>query len=473
MLTTESRESALVDNMTFRVPQALAATSTGFASLLAAGIATAAAAQQPALPTLRLGQAIEAARRVNPDVRAAREALAAATARERQAGAYPNPTLSYGREQTSAAGETNSQNIAAVEQRLEIGGVRGARAEAARLRREAAAARLDAAVTALSFETTRAYALALAADRRAQLADQANEAFARARAVSDRRLAAGDVSGYAHRRIRLEAARYAGARAEALLARRAARLSLAALISGTADSVASMDVVLADSLPTFGRPLAGGNAARPDLQLSQLATPDSLVALAVRSRRDLRAVELEADAARAEARLTARERVPQPAVSLGFKNERVAGAPEQANGFIAGISLPLPLWDRREGAIAAADAESRRRVAEADVVRQRVAREVAEAYDGYRALEAQLAVLAPELGGETGVAMRAVQVAYTEGEATVVEWLDAVRAYQEAESSFATLRAETMIRRAAFERALGVPLTDTTTRPGADASARD
>ena len=473
MLTTESRESALIDDMTFRVARALAATSTGFASLLAAGIATAAGAQQPTLPTLRLGEAIETAHRVHPDVRAARDALAAAAARERQASAYPNPTLSYGREQTSAAGETNSQTIAVFEQRLEIGGVRSARGEAARLRREAAAARLDAAVTALDFETTRAYALALAADRRAQLADQANEAFAQARAISDRRLAAGDVSGYAHRRIRLEAARYAGARAEALLARRAARLSLAALISGTEDSVASKDVVLADSLPTFGRPLAGGNAARPDLQLSQLATPDSLVALAVRSRRDLRAVELEADAARAEARLTARERVPQPAVSLGFKNERVAGAPEQANGFIAGISLPLPLWDRREGAIAAADAESRRRVAEADVVRQRVAREVAEAYDGYRALEAQLAVLAPELGGETGVAMRAVQVAYTEGEATVVEWLDAVRAYQEAESSFATLRAETMIRRAAFERALGVPLTDTTTRPGADASARD
>ena len=473
MLTTESRESALIDDMTFRVPRALAATSTGFASLLAAGIATAAGAQQPTLPTLRLGEAIETAHRVHPDVRAARDALAAAAARERQASAYPNPTLSYGREQTSAAGETNSQTIAVFEQRLEIGGVRSARGEAARLRREAAAARLDAAVTALDFETTRAYALALAADRRAQLADQANEAFAQARAISDRRLAAGDVSGYAHRRIRLEAARYAGARAEALLARRAARLSLAALISGTEDSVASKDVVLADSLPTFGGSLAGGDKARPDLQLAQLATPDSLVALAVRSRRDLRALELEADATRAEARLTARERVPQPAVSLGFKNEHIAGAREQANGFTTGISFPFPLWDRREGAIAAADAEARRRVAEADVIRRRVVREVSEAYAGYRALEAQLAVLAPELGGETGVAMRAVQVAYTEGEATVVEWLDAVRAYQEAESSFATLRAEAMIRRAALERALGVPPTYTTTRSGADASARD
>jgi cobalt-zinc-cadmium efflux system outer membrane protein len=460
--------------MTSRNVRSLARPSTTVpVALFAAAVASAVGAQQPTGPSLTLSQAIEAARRVHPDVRAAREALVAATARERQASGYPNPTLSYGREQTSAAGETNSQNIAAVEQRLELGGVRAARVKAARLRREASAARLDAAVTALDFETTRAYALALAADRRAQLADQANEAFAQARVVSDRRLAAGDVSGYAHRRIRLEAARYAGARAEAQLARRVARLALAALISGSADSVASMDVTLADSLPTYAGPLTGDNAARRDLQLARLATPDSLVALAVRSRRDLRALELEADATRAEARLTARERVPQPAISLGFKSEHAAGAPEQANGLTGSISIPLPLWDRREGAIAAADAESRRRVAEADVVRRRAVREVAEAYDGYRALDAQLAVLAPELGGATGAAMRAVQVAYTEGEATLVEWLDAVRAYQEAESSFATLRAEAMIRRAALDRALGVPSTSTTTRPGADASARD
>jgi cobalt-zinc-cadmium efflux system outer membrane protein len=436
-------------------------------------LASAAPAQRPAAGSLTLAQAIDAARHASPDVRAAREAFAAATAREHQAAAYPNPTVSYGREQTSAAGQTNAQNIAAIEQRLELGGVRSARADAARLRRETAAARLDASLVQLDFETTRAYALVLAADRRAVLAEQATEAFAQARAVSDRRLAAGDVSGYAHRRIRLEAARYAAVRAEAGLARRAARLALITLVSGTADSIASLDVALADSLPAFARLTPRSTAAVPNVEATTGATPDSLVQRALRSRPDFRAVELEADVARAESRLTARERTPAPAVSLGFKNERIVGAPQQANGFTAGVSISLPIWDRRAGAIAAADAESRRRVAEADALRRRVVREVAEAYDGYAALETQLDVLAPELGNETRVAMRAVQVAYTEGEATVVEWLDAVRAYQEAESSFATLRAEAMIRRAALERALGAPLSSTTTRSGADAPPKD
>jgi len=60
---------------------------------------------------------------------------------------------------------------------------------------------------------------------------------------------------------------------------------------------------------------------------------------------------------------------------------------------------------------------------------------------------------------ESAAALRAAQVAYDEGEISLAEWLDAVRAYQEAEVSYATLRAESLIRRAALERAIGAPLS--------------
>jgi cobalt-zinc-cadmium efflux system outer membrane protein len=228
-------------------------------------------------------------------------------------------------------------------------------------------------------------------------------------------------------------------------------------------------VSLADSLPA-GVAEAGSLGVERTIG----AVPDSLIGFAVRSRADLRALELDAVAARADAQLAARERVPGPALSLGFKNDRVPGADAHANGFVAGVSVPLPLWDRRSGAIAAADAESRRRLAEVDAFRRRVAREVAEAYDAYVALETQLATLTPQLGPETRSAMRAVQVAYAEGEVTLVEWLDAVRAYQEAETILASLRADAVIRRAALERALGAPLPHiNSSRSGADAPTQD
>ena len=393
--------------------------------------------------TLTLAHARESARRLSPELTAAREGTRAATARERQARAFPNPTLSYQREQTSENGQTNSQNIISLDQPLEIGGQRGARAAAGRLRREVADARLAAAEAQLDFEVTRAYALTIAADRRAALAHEAAGAFSRARRASETRLVAGDVSGYAHRRVQLEATRYAGVLAEAVLAQRTARLTLASLIAQNPDVLAPLDAVLKD-------PVGGSSVT---------LTTDSLRALALRHRADLRLAVLEAEASAADARVIGRERIPVPVLTGGAKTEQVVGGAD-FRGFVAGVSLPLPLWDRRSDAVEAANADARRRVAEADVVRRRIVREVDEAADGLRAVDEQLALLAPQLGPESQRALRAAQVAYSEGEVSLVEWLDAVRAYQEAEATFASLRAESLIRRAALERAVGLPLLE-------------
>lgn len=400
------------------------------------------AAESSATATLTLRQAREIARRVSPELLAVREAVTAAAARERQAGAFPNPTLTYQREQTSGNGQTNSQNIASVDQPIELGGQRGARVAAARLRREAAEARLAAAEAQLGFDVTQAYATVVAADRRATLARQATNAFARARTVSQTRLAEGDASGYAHRRIRLEAARYAGLLAEVVMEQRRARLTLASLLAIAPESVAGIELMLEDSL---GTDVSG-------------FTSDSLRAISVRHRAELRVATLEAWAAAADARLVARERIPVPSLWGGLKSEQVARGGD-FKGFVAGVSLPLPLWDRRRGAVDAASAQARRLDAEAEVVRRRIAREVDEAVGGLRAVDEQLALLRPQLGAESQMALHASQIAYAEGEISLVEWLDAVRAYQEAESTFASLRAESLIRWAALERAVGVPLS--------------
>lgn len=401
-----------------------------------------------AVAQLTLPAAQDAARRASPELRAAREGVAAAAGRERQAGALPNPTLVYGREQTSRAGQANAQDIAQLEQALEVGGQRTVRRAAARLRREAAEARLAATTVQLDFEVARALALAIAADRRARLAEQTTQAFTEAQRVSERRLAAGDVSGYVVRRLRLEAARFAAVRAAAALDRRSSRVVLATLMG--------LSATVADSLPL------PGDIAEPASD-SAIVTLDSLLARAERNRADVRALALDAEAADADARLVRRERVPTPTFSAGYKGERVAdptgGSLRGFSGFVAGFSLPLPLFDRRIGAVEAADADVRRVHAEGDVVRRRVWREVAEALDALRAAEAQRATLAPHLGEDARAAVRAVQASYAEGEITLVEWLDAIRAYADAESTYVTLQAEVAIRRAALTRAVGAPLT--------------
>ena len=398
---------------------------------------------------LTLTSAQAAARHASPELRAAREAAAAATGRERQAGAFANPTFAYGREQTSRAGQTNSQNVAQLEQPVEVGGQRAARRDAARLRRAAAEARLAWAAAHLDFEVARVFTRAIAADRRARIAEQTVGSFTDAQRVSERRLAAGDVAGYVVRRLQLETARYAALRAAAALERRSTRVALTSLMgipSASADSL---------TLPIDVEAPSSDPAAFPSL--------DSLLVVSERARSDVRAATLEAEAVAAESRLAARERVPTPTFSLGYKGESVAdtarGSSVGYGGLVAGISVPLPLYDRRAGAVEAATADARRALAETEATRRRAAREVTDALDALHAAETQRRALAPHLGESARIAIRAVQTSYAEGEITLAEWLDAVRAYQDAESTYVSLRAEVAVARAALVRAVGAPLT--------------
>ncbi|MGI9039940.1 MAG: TolC family protein [Gemmatimonadales bacterium] len=400
--------------------------------------------QAPAgVPGLRLtlAEARSMAQRTSPELAVARQALAAARGRERQAGAFPNPILAYGREQTSRAGQTASQNILSLEQRFEIGGQRGARQQAAGLLRAAAEARMRAVAAQVDYDVTRSYAATVAADRRSVLVDEAAQAFANAGRVSGERLAVGDISGYEDRRLRLEAARYTALRLATVVARDSAVRILVSLIG------------LADSAARTGVPLLVDTLTPAPLALAE----DSLVARALASRPELRAARLEAEAGQAEVGLAQAERIPTPALSGGFKNERITTG-ESLNGFVLGLSLPLPLWDRRGGAIDAARADAASRTAELEGLRRQTIREVRSAFEAHQAIAGQLAALQEQLGDDAAKARQAAGAAYGEGEIGLLEWLDAVRAYQEAEAAYAALWAEYIARRGALERVTGATL---------------
>jgi cobalt-zinc-cadmium efflux system outer membrane protein len=396
---------------------------------------------EPARPSLTLADALAMARRASPALTAARQLLAAAKARERQARAFPNPMLSYAREQTSGAGGTASQNILSLEQSIEIGGQRGARRRSAELLRAVAEARMEAGAAGVDFEVKRSYAAAVAAQRRAYLADDAARAFAKAREVSKARLVGGDVSGYEDRRLALESARYATLRLAALVARDSAARVLASLI-GIDDSVPpAIPPRLVDTL-TPG---------------ALVVSVDSVVARALASDAGLRAARLESEAGLAEAHRANAERIPTPVLSGGFKTERLTTG-ETLNGFVLGVGLPVPLWNRSGGALDAARAEAARRSADAELLRRRISLEVRIAFEAHQALAEQLATLQARLGEDALKAHRSATVAYNEGEITLLEWLDGVRAYHEAESTYAELWSEYTARRAALERATGASL---------------
>jgi outer membrane protein, heavy metal efflux system len=404
------------------------------ASVAFAIVIAAQASAQGGPDTLSLPRARAAGRAVSAELASAQAALDVARGRARQAGAFPNPTLSYSREQTGASGTSTSQDVIAVDQSIENPRLRSARGDAARFRVRAAEARVRAAEADVDLEVTRAWARSQAGARRAELADQSARAFAAAAATSERRLQEGDISGFAARRIRLEAARYAALRAEAMLESRSANLALSVRTGLPMDSATVL--------------------APPALAALASQSHDSLIVAALLSRADLAAASAEVDAARADARISEGERFPLTTLTLGTKSEQPVGG-ERLTGFVAGVALPLPLWDRRGGATEAQVAEARRRYVEWGGLRRGVGREVQEAVLSLRAVQEQLRALGPSLQSDAQAALRAAQVAYNEGELTLIEWLDTVRAYFETENSIAHLHAELLVRAAVLERAVG------------------
>ena len=83
---------------------------------------------------------------------------------------------------------------------------------------------------------------------------------------------------------------------------------------------------------------------------------------------------------------------------------------QSSSGFVAGLSIALPIWDRRAGAVETAAAESRRRTAEGEVVRRQAVREATEAFVAHHALAEQLALLRSTLGEQATAALRAAEV---------------------------------------------------------------
>ena len=120
-----------------------------------------------------------------------------------------------------------------------------------------------------------------------------------------------------------------------------------------------------------------------------------------------------------------------------------------ALGFVLGVAVPFPLWDRRQGMIDFTEAESSRLMAQRNAVALRISQETEATRHAVQQADAQVAALSTALGEQARVALRAAETAFNEGEITLVEWLDAVRAYQEAESAFARYEA---LRRPRVER---------------------
>ena len=365
------------------------------------------------LPTsLTLGQALEEAEARSPAIIAARARVDASEARIRQAGFRSNPELSVEVENFLGTGDLagfqGTETTIAVNQRLDLGGRRRSRVAAARADLLVEQLRLAIARADLAQAVRQQFAQAVTARERLRIATE-NEAIARELA----RVAGILVQEGREPPLRGTRARSAAAQATAELEaaraeERASRATLASLF-GVTDPLESVTGSLLDLEPGT-------------------INPESSLEVRLAEAERLRA---EAGVGReiSESRL-------DPAVGLGVRHVAETGD----IGLVGGVSLPIPIFDRNQGNIAAARADVRAADANLASVTASARVRASNAIINVEAAQARVEALERSAVPEAAEALRLTELSYREGRASLLELLDAQNAYRAAQLALVEAR---------------------------------
>jgi len=375
----------------------------------------------------------------NPELAARHWSLQEQAGRSLQAGLLPNPELSIDVEnfagEEELSGFDGAETTLAISQLVELGGKRAQRREVAGLRQELAEWELQAGRLDLINRVDKAYVEVVAAQERLQQAAALAE-LARAidLAVSER-VEAGKVAPV--EKIRSGVA-YASARLTMEQSRRSletARRQLAAFWG--------------ESEPGFSRATERLDADEAIPELDRLSP-------LLEQTPDLARWQTELAIGRGEQELAAAAAVPDLNLSLGWRHFRETG--QQA--LVAGIQLPLPLFDRHQGERKAAVSALNRLHASREAALLRSRAELATAYEQLASAHAELLMLSRELLPGAESAFEVANFGYREGKFGFLDVIDAQRTLFEVRGQYVDALARYHLARADIERLLARPLND-------------
>lgn len=382
-------------------------------------------AQQTA--NLTLQQALDLAATRSFAVSAAQREFEASDGALQQAGVYRNPAFSATVEDIRRETRTTT---ATVDFPLELGGKREARVSAAQRSRDLAQFELSHAKAQLRASVTAAYFAVFIAQERAKLAGSSAELAATGAAAVSRRVSAGKVSPVDATRAQVDQANAQLETIEAQAQLTTARQVLASLWG--------------DAEPQFG--LVGGDIGAtpqraPLAELSrQLDEAPSLLAARAELERRKALVDVEQSKA-----------VPDLTLSVGAKRDNELGRTQA----IVGISVPLPLFDRNQGAIHEASRRADKASDEYQAARTRVLAELQQA-------STQLYVARTSLQSLQATVLPAAQQAYESagkgfeaGKFGFLDVIDAQRSLLQARARYLSTLSTAYQAAAAIDRLLG------------------
>lgn len=406
------------------------------------------AAAQPAAPAstsapLTLAQALELALARNRDLMVSRRDLEVSRGRLRQARTYPlNPELIVDGDAGRAKGRGDDNDRRGVgggsigiSQAIEIRGQRGLRERGAESEVARSEWLLRDGERQVVADTTRAFGDLLVAQERLGLAQDAVALATRLKETADTLAQAGSVP-------ELDALR-----AEVELRRASNRVTL----DGASVGTATRSLAFLTGAPAQAELRASG----PLLLDPVPGSLDELLATARVQRPDVKAAEAAVASATASVALVRAERF-LPAVTASVSYGEAVDFDSTNRRVLFGLSVPLPLWNRREGDLAAAEAEVRKQEALRDGLLAQIEREVATAYQQFAAAQRVVDDLLRRIVPAQEQAAALMQEGYRLGQFRLTEALQAQRDLVDGRAGY--LEAVAAYNGAAVElrKALGV-----------------
>lgn len=406
------------------------------------GLLWLALAHPVAAEPLTLDRALELARAHNPELLAVRQDSGVARARLEKAR-YWNPfnpeVAAGGATRQFDGGGSATQPSAGASIEIEVGGQRGLRIAEA----ERNLARVDAEIAdaerQLTAQVREAFYQGLFLRERLQLLRDVEDLNRRLRDAADARFTSGEVPKL---ESNLAIVRYSQSRKDTLAGRRDYQNSVRAL-----ERLLGME-------PVGSSDLAGELNPTP-----YAAQEETLVERAVQQRPDLRAREIEIQRVEADTSLTKRLIVPNPTLR-GFYDQEVE-VPGMRDQIIGGqISIPLPVFDRKQAELTALAAERTRAGYARTATELAVESEVRAAYRSYTATRESLELFEREARGLIAESFRFVETSYRAGKIDLLQLIVVENDLVASRLSYLDTVRDYWTARVDLERAVGQPLEE-------------
>jgi cobalt-zinc-cadmium efflux system outer membrane protein len=371
---------------------------------------TADAAREPLQPTdqLDLSQALQLALTRNPSLNAQAHRIQASQALVRQAGFLPNPTIKVEVEEydRAGAGFDSAETAISLSQEIELGGKRRWRTRQAELDAKLTQWQYESARLDVITETRQRTVALIAAQERLALAHSAVELAESMQRTVQERVSAGKEPA-------LQATKATTTLAMTRLDEASAHDQLAAARSGLAKMWGA-------NQPHF-KNMTGDLSHIPDGLPKLAALRHHLGANPELARMNTEQEQQEANLAAAKA-----ARIPNVNASIAMQNYEE----DDTDALAFGIGVPLPLFNRNQGNIAAARHAMAGMAAERQATENRLAADLAEAYAQLNSSHRRARTLTTMVIPVMQEAFNAARDGYQQGKFDFLDLLDAQRTLQ-------------------------------------------